>query len=330
MSLATVASVVTSGLNSYPTIYFEKLGLDVLESNLFLYQATEQRPIPAHSGNVMQLYDFSPMTANTTPATEGTPGSGQALTDNIRSLTLDQFVDYISVSDKADKMHLIDLLAVASTQLGYRGALSVDTVISTAVDTAANSDPNARIDVHDGSYMTGAISRKAASQLRAKNVKPKANGLFFGVCHPLVSFDIQNDTGTNSVGDLQKYSETLASKNPALVGVNRSAFVAQIGGIEWYESAALPTEASWESSTHIGYHNYVFGLNSFISSSLGNNQLGRKNFAVGAKRFKPGDNSIDPAGLIGSAAYYNFMFGVVKRTGSVAGFRRVRVESSIG
>jgi N4-gp56 family major capsid protein len=311
-------------------LYWEKTGLDTLFANLFLYNAIEKKTMPNRSGLVMRLWDFSAMSANTTPATEGTPASGQALTDNTRDLTLSQFVDYISVSDITDKAHIVDMMGIASEQLGYRGALTVDTVISTAVDVAANADSNARIEVNDGSYMTGKISRQAAAQLRNAKIKPKANGLYFGVCSPLVSFDLQTDTNTNSVGDLQKYSESLASNNPALVGVRKNAFVAQIGGVEWFESAALPSETNWQSTTHNAYHNYVFGLNAFIGASLGNTALGQKNFAVGAKRFKAGDNVFDIGGQIALAAYYNFLFGVVKRTGSTAGYRRIRVESSIG
>lgn len=330
MSLATVASVVSTGLNSFPTLYWEKTGLDTLFANLFLYNAIEKRTMPNRSGLVMRLWDFSAMSANTTASTEGTPSTGQALTDNTRDLTLSQYVDYISVSDVADKTHIVDLMGVASEQLGYRGALTVDTVISTVIDTAANSDSTARIDLHDASYMTGAISRKAAAQLRNNKIKTKPNGLFFGVCRPTVSYDLQNDSNTNSVGDLQKYSDRLAPQNPALVGVNRNAFVAQIGGVEWYESAALPSESNWESSANNGYHNYVFGLNAFIGASLGNTALGQKNFSVGAKRFKAGDNVFDIGGQIALAAYYNFLFGCVKRTGSTAGYRRIRCESSIG
>lgn len=330
MSLATAASIVSTGLNSFPTLYWEKVGLDTLFSNLALYDAIEKRTMPDRSGLVMRLYDFSAMSANTTAATEGTPSTGQSLTDNTRDLTLSQYVDYITVSDIVDKTHIVDMMAIASEQLGYRGALSVDTVISTTIDTAANSDSTARIEVNDGSFMTGAISRKAGAQLRSVNVKPKNNGLFYGVCRSVVAFDLQNDTGTNSVSDLQKFTSNLSGTNPALVGVKKNAFVGMVGGVEWYESNSLPSETHWQSSANNAYHSYVFGLNAFIGSSLGNTALGQKNFSIGAKRFKPGDNVFDIGGQIALGAFYNFLFGVVKRTGSTAGYRRIRSESSIG
>jgi hypothetical protein len=113
-----------------------------------------------------------------------------------------------------------------------------------------------------------------------------------------------------------------------LVGIKGNR-VGNIGGVEWYESNALPTETNWQSSTHNGYHAYVFGLNAFIASSLGKTQLGQKNFSVKVSKFDQ-PIAVDPANQIAAAAAYNFYFGVTKRTGNTAGFRRIRGESSIG
>lgn len=274
------------------------------------------------------MFDYTAFTANTTAATEGTPGTGQVLTQNVRTLTLSQYVDYVSFSDKVVLTAISDTVAEGASELAYRGALSVDTVISTSVDTAANSDAATRIEINDGSYMTAAIARKAVWQLRSKNVKTKSDGLYFGVIPSLMAFDLVNDNTAGGGSDLQKYSESLASDNPALVGIKNNK-VGNVGGVMWYESNSLPSETNWQSSANNGYHAYVFGLNSFIASSLGKTSLGQKNFSVKVSRFSQ-PISVDPANQIAAAAAYNFYFGVSKRTGSTNGFRRIRGESSIG
>lgn len=157
MALPSAASVVTSGLASYPTIYYDRVALDTLRSNLFLYPACELKTMPDKSGLAMQIFDYSAFGANTTPATEGTPGSGQALTQNVRTINLSQYVDYVSFSDKVVLTAISDTVSEGAAELAFRGALSVDTVISTAVDTAANSDSATRIEINDGSYMTAAL-----------------------------------------------------------------------------------------------------------------------------------------------------------------------------
>lgn len=328
MALPTAASVVSSGLGNYPTVYYDRVSLDVLYSNLFMYQALDLRPMPAKAGVAEQLFDYTAPSANTSAVTEGTPGSGQTMTSNTRTLNISNYADYITFSNKVVLTAIDDTIGMGAQLLAYRGALSVDTVISTAVDTEANADANTRIEVADGSYFTAAIARKAAAQLRSVNVKPKANGLYFGICHSLVTYDLINDSSAGGFTDLQKYSDSTAAKNPALAGIS-GARVGVIGGVEFFESNAVPTETNWQSSSHNAYHTYVFGHQAFIGSSLEKTNLNQKNFSVKVARFDQG-NSIDPAGLIAAAASYNFFFGCVKTTGSTNKFRRIRSESSIG
>jgi N4-gp56 family major capsid protein len=328
MALPNAASVVSSGLGAYPTVYYDRVALDTLESNLFMYQACDLKTMPDMSGVAMQIFDYTKPGANTTPVTEGTPGAGQTLTQNTKTLNLANYADFISYSNKVVLTAISDTVAEGSALLGYRGALSVDTVISTAVDTASNADAATRIEIADGSYMTAAIARKAVWQLRSLDVKPKANGQFFGIIHSLAAYDLVNDTTAGGFTDLQKYSDALASNNPALKGIVGSR-VGVIGGVEFYESNAVPTETNWQSSTHNAYHTYVFGHQAFIASSLGKTNLNQKNFSVTTRKYGEG-NSIDVAGLIAAASFYNFFFGVTPTTGSTNKFRRIRSESSIG
>ena len=331
MALPTAASVVSSGLAGYPTVYYDRVALDTLQSNLFMYPACDLKIMPDMSGVAMQIFDYTKFGANTTPATEGTPGAGQALTQNTGTINLSNYVDYVSFSNKVKLTAISDTVAEGAGLLSYRGALSVDTVISTAIDTAANSTTLDRIDVNDGSYLTAAIARKAVWQLRSFDTKPKANGLMFGIVHSLAAYDVVNDSTAAGFTDLQKFSESLASTNPALVGI-KGAFVGNVGGVGFYESNAVPTETNWQSSVHNAYHTYVIGHQALIASSLSKTKLDQKNFTVKVQNFPMGSNSLDPGGLIAAAAAYNFFFGVVvpPTHASSDKFRRIRSESSIG
>jgi N4-gp56 family major capsid protein len=315
-------------LNAYPTVFYDKTAVKALQSNLFFYPACNQRIMPEKAGVALQIFGYSKMAANTVAVTEGTPGSGQVLTDGTRTINLSNYADFVTFSNKVVLTAIDDTIANGAALLGYRGALSVDNVISTAVDVAANSDTNTIIDVLDGSYMTAALSRKAVWQLRSLDVQPRVNGLMFGITHSLQAYDMINDTTAGGLTDLQKYSEQLASKNQALVGI-QGAQIGNVGGCMWYESNAVPTETNWESSSHNAYHGYVFGDESFFASSLGKTKLDQKNFDVQIRRYDQG-NSIDVAGLIAAAAFYNFFFGVAKTPLSTNKFRRIRSESSIG
>jgi N4-gp56 family major capsid protein len=330
MALPTAASVISSGLAGYPTVYYDRVALDTLQSNLFMYPACDLKVMPDMSGVAMQVFDYTKMAANTTPVTEGTPGAGQTLTQNTATINLSNYADYVSFSNKVKLTAISDTVAEGAALLSYRGALSVDTVISTAVDTQANSNASVDdIEVADGSYLIASVARHAAWGLRSKDVKPKANGLFFGVTSALSAYDLVNDSTASGFTDLQKFTESLAKENPALVGI-KGARIGNVGGVEFYESNAVPSETNWQSSAHTAYHSYVFGHQAFIASSLGKTNLNQKNFSVTVKQFPMGSNSLDPAGLIAAAAAYNFFFGVVAAPGPFDKFRRIRAESSIG
>jgi N4-gp56 family major capsid protein len=279
----------------------------------------------------MQIFDYSAMGPNLVPATEGTPGAGQVLNANIATINVANFVDYVSYSNKVKLTNISDTVAEGTALIAYRGALSIDVVTSTLVDVAANSTALDRIDVSDGTYMAASLSRKAYWQLRNFNVKPKANGMMFGIIPSLAAFDLVNDATAAGLTDLQKFSEGLAKNNQALAGI-RENHVGVVGGVDWFESNALLFGTNWQSSAHNAYSCYVFGKEAVISSSLGKTELGQKNFYVKVANFPMGTNSIDPAGLIAAASIYNVWYGAVvaPQHNSSDKFRRIRVESSIG
>jgi len=46
MALPVAASVVSSGLSGYPTVFYDRVALDTLQSNLFMYPACELKTMP--------------------------------------------------------------------------------------------------------------------------------------------------------------------------------------------------------------------------------------------------------------------------------------------
>jgi N4-gp56 family major capsid protein len=330
MAFPPTAATVTSALTSYPAVYYDRVAVEALQNNLHLYSCIEKKAMPDKSGVVMQIFGYTKLAANTVAATDGTPQSvGVALTASTASITLAQYIDYVSYSDKIILTGISPVVAEGGALLGYRGALTVDKVISTAVDTVAAADSATRIDVAHGSFFTAAIARKAAMQLRSVDGKPREGALFSGVIYSLMAFDLLNDSAAGGWIDLMKYTD--GNAGVLQTGVNpASQHVATVGGIRFVESNSLPTTTSFASTSVTGYHAYVFAKDAFFGASLGQTALGEKNFAVMQKTYD-GTNSLDPAGQIRAASVYNFYFGLTGRPQSAVNvFRRIRAESSIG
>lgn len=320
------ASVVSSGLAAYPTVFYDRKATDTLFLNLFLYNAIDSKPMPDMSGVAMQIFNYTALAANTTVATEGTPGNGAALTQNVATINLSQFVNYISYSDKAVLTAISDIVTEGSEQLGYCGALTVDTIIREAVNTVANTTAAARIDVADGTFLTASLIRRATMSLRAAKHKPKDNGLFYGIVHSLNAYDLTNDSTVGGWIDLMKYTD--GNAGVLQNGIPRSNRIGVIDGTELFESNNMLSYANWQSSANTAYETLIFAKGAFWQSSLKTTKLGQKNFAV--KTSKLVQNTVaDIAGQVAAGSSYNFFYGLVQRPDNVAGFRRIRAEASI-
>lgn len=329
MAFPPTAASVTSSIASYPTVYYDRVAVAELQNNLHLYDCIDKKQLPNASGVAIQIYGYTKLAANTVAATDGTPQSvGVAVTASTGTITLSQYVDYITYSDKVVLTGISPVIAEGSHLLGYRGALTVDTVISTAVDAAATADATTKIDVAHLSFMTASIARKAAMQLRSVDGKPRASGNFEAVIYSLMAFDLINDAAAGGFIDLMKYTASNAGK--LQTGIDAaSQLVGVVGGVRFTESNSLPVVANFASTGVNGYRCYVFAQDAFFGASLGKTAIGTKNFNVMQKTYD-GTNSLDPAGQISAASVYSFYFGLSKRPQGVNLFRRITSESSIG
>jgi N4-gp56 family major capsid protein len=328
VGLPTAASVLTTNLAQYPTVYYDRKAVAFLRNNLHLYECIEKKAMPDKSGVAMQIFGYTKLGANTTTATEGTPQSaGVALTASTGTITLGQYIDYVTYSDRALLTNISPVAVEGAELLAYRGALTVDNVVNAVVDTAAAADSTSRIDIAHSTFMSASINRKAAAQLRSVDVRPQDNGLFKGVISSLLSFDLINDSNAGGFQDAFRYIDPKALQNSVDANTQR---VAVIGNVEWFESNALPTVANFASTGVNGYRGYVFGKDAFFGASLGKTQLGQRNFSVMTREFAEGTNALDPAATIRAASVYNFYFGCAKRPQGVNAFRRITSESSIG
>src|SRR5258707_1247307 len=168
MALPTAASVVSSGLSGYPTVFYYRVAFDTLQANLFFYPACELRTMPDMSGVAMQIFNYTKMAANTTAVTEGTPAAGQTLTQNTKTINLANYADYVSFSNKVVLTAISDTVAQGAGLLGYRGPRSVDNVPMAAFANAAKGDPLATLGLNDAGFMTPTPAREGAGQCASR------------------------------------------------------------------------------------------------------------------------------------------------------------------
>jgi len=324
------ASNTTSspGLVNYPAVYYDKVGVDNFKANTPALELCDQRPFPKRSGRFAQNFGYVPFAANTTPATEGLTGSGLPLTTVTSGLYLDQYVDFISYSDVLVDTQIDPIVTAGATELGYRAALTVNTIVFTQFDTSITIDSNSDIDLAAGEFVSSATIRRAEMSLDAINAKRRAGGMFGAAMSPLMAYDLLQDSTAGGLVDVIKRHE---DGEAMLQGGTKNYQVADWSGVRIVSTTTVPTTSNYQSSGNLGYHAYVVGENAFLYSSLANQQLPKsKDFAVMTSYFNTATPD-NPAMQVAAANAYNFLFGVGPRpnTNSAMPYRRIRAEVSI-
>lgn len=308
---------------------YEKTAVENFKANLPFYAACERKQLPLNSGKSMRMFAYSLFGGNTTPGTEGTVGSGIAPTTVTRTPSISQYFDFMSFSDLIKETAIDDIVSNSAAELGYRAALTVNTLTSTEFDVVG-ALTNCSIDLSDNEFMTASVVRQGVMSLRGNDVRPKSDGYFYGIIHPFAAFDLINDNTAGGVIDVLKHtSEGSAQLQRGIQGYR----VIEIAGVRWIETTTVPTTANNPSSGKTGYHSYLVGNNAVFAISLGSGSVpADKNFKLIVKNYGDGDKA-DPAGVIGSTLAYNFKYVAQRRpgAGNATGMamRRIRCETSI-
>lgn len=305
-------------------IYYERSAVENLKANLPFLAATTRRKLPSRNGKTIRLFVYDTLSANTTPGSEGTVGTGIALTTQKREVSVSQYFDFVSFSDLLLDVAIDPIAEESASEMGYRAALTVNSLVSTEFDTAATADATAQIDLAAGEYISAAHSRQAVMSLRGQNAKPFDGETFVGIIHPFAAYDLVNDNTSGGVLDIAKrQSDSYLTR-----GIKGYRVIDHMG-VKWLETTTVPTTSNYQSSGNTGYHSYVMGKDAFFSVSLGSTEIpSERNFQLKVNRHSGGSVS-DPAGVIGATIAYNFKFAIMKRPGSTSTFRRLRSEASI-
>lgn len=325
---ATVVSSDSSIAHLQNVKYYEKKAFDNIKKNLVSYLAMDKKPFPLHSGTTMQFFQNSIATANTVPVSEGTPGAPIGHFGSvIGTATVSQYSDFQTFSDYIEDTAISPVVEEQAVELGHRAALTIDSINYTQWDAQAAAASNARIDLAGTDttpeYFSAQVALRAVASLQGVDVKPKDNGKYFGVFHPLVRYDYLSDNAAGGTRDILKYNDYGELK----MGPHDSF---TLDGVTWLSSTNVPSTSNYQSGGETAYHSFVIGKDAFWCTSLFmRNVPGSKNFKASISRFKEGQSPADPAGLISAAAWYKFYYGNFVLPDAIERFRRIRSEVSI-
>lgn len=200
----TSDTTATTGNDLSPEmrIYYDDELIQNAEPYLVHDRFAQKKPIPKNNGKTIQFRKYDPFPKALTPLTEGVTPQGRKLNVTTIEATVDQYGDFVEISDMLDLTAVDDNLLEASVLLGSQAGRTLDTITREVINGGTN------VQYGDGSvagrhllvggessgnnYFTVRAVRKAARFLKTMNA-PLYEGSYWGIIHPDTDFDIQDD-----------------------------------------------------------------------------------------------------------------------------------------
>ena len=249
----------TAGLSTEMKIYYSDYLIDNAEPNLVHDQFGQKHPIPKNGGKTIEFRRFVPLGKALTPITEGVTPDGKSLEVTNLTATVQQYGDYVTLSDLVQLTAIDNMLLETTKLLGHQAGQTLDTVTrevlngGTSVIYAGGKSARASIDAT--SKLTVDDIYKAARFLKTQNA-PKIEGGYVAIIHPDVAYDLMRD---EEWVDVHKYSAT------------KEIFEGEIGkiaGVRFVETTEAKIFAKAGASSKDVYSTLVLGANAYGVTEL--------------------------------------------------------------
>ncbi len=195
-------------------------------------EATEPDILPLRVGPTVQFYRYGLFGSNTQATPEGVVGVGIKLSSSTVSATVQEYSDYLTTSSFLEEVAIDPIVTNASEQLGYRAAISVDTIARIEADVATALVPV-------GSFISTRDVRRAKALMEAKNVLPKLGTDYLGIAHPYHIYDLMSDNSPSGWLDVMRYSNPAVYKDGWINNLNGEAGKAE--GVRFLKSNNVGT-----------------------------------------------------------------------------------------
>lgn len=163
----------------------------------------QKRSIPKNGGKTIEFRRLNPFPKASKPLTEGVTPDGKKLDWSKQTATVNQYGDYVTVSDMLDLTAVDNNILEAAVILGDQAGRTLDTVTREVINAGTNvqygeGKVSARHLLTADDCMNVSAVKKAVSTLK-KGMAKKINGDYIAIIHPNVAYDLMNDEEWKSV-----------------------------------------------------------------------------------------------------------------------------------
>lgn len=165
----------------------------------------QKRSIPQNGGKTIEFRRLNPFPKADKALTEGVTPDGKKLDWSKLSATVNQYGDYVTVSDMLDLTAIDNNILEAAVILGDQAGRTLDTVTREVINAGTNvqyaaGEVDSRHKLTPEHIMTVAAVKKAVNTLK-KGLAKKINGDYIAIVHSNVAYDLMNDSEWQNVKD---------------------------------------------------------------------------------------------------------------------------------
>lgn len=195
----------TEGLTPEMKTFYDMTLIDEAAPALVHDQFGQKRPIPANGGKTIEFRKFVPLAKALTPLVEGVTPDGKSLEVNTVTATVNQYGDYITMSDMLELTAVDNVIMEALKLLGQQGGATLDTVVRNILHSGTNvtycpkvasdgteTPVTSRAALDDTCQLTVKVVQQVVAKLRAQNA-PTINGKYVAIIHPYAAYDLMRD-----------------------------------------------------------------------------------------------------------------------------------------
>lgn len=236
---------------SFLAEYYDRLLLDNLYPDLYLWQFGDKKRVPAGEGKVayftrydtLAITDFAQLSA---ALTEGTVTVPIAMSATTLTATLAGHGAAVGHSDFLVMTSLSDVISDSVHEVAKVLAVRIEQIIETAISAggtilAASNVATSTVVASTPLFATDIV--RAVTKLRAGNAKTFPDGNLVGRFHPNQIHDLMVDTTTGGWVDVNKYA------NSETVGHIYRGEVGKLYGVRAIMSAAVPSNSDADADT---------------------------------------------------------------------------------
>lgn len=202
---ADVQTTLTEGLSAEMKTFYDMTLIDEAAPALVHDQFGQKRPIPKNGGKNIEFRKFTPLTKALTPLTEGVTPQGKSLDVTTITSEVQQYGDYITMSDMLEMTAIDNVVVESLTLLGRQGGATMDTVVRNVLHTGTNvmycpkvaadgseTAVSSRSALDSTCKLTVKVVQKVVAKLRAQNA-PTISGKYVAIIHPYAAYDLMRD-----------------------------------------------------------------------------------------------------------------------------------------